>query len=137
MAKKLGGSRIFRPVTKDSLRILNSIIPYIHTNSRTANSDRLAIAILQKFFGPEWIENNILYDKTDKFLNVFGDTSLIRETHRVRRILLAEMLYNLQATKGFASCWREMYAGQIEPTYALFGSCKNDTSLGDRQGIGD
>jgi hypothetical protein len=117
MAKKQGGNRVSRTVTIDSIRILNRLIPYRASESITARSDKLAIAVLQKFFGPEWIERHIAKSRKG-FLRNDISTPETRETCRMRRVLLAEMLYNLQIVDGFASCIDELVGGQIESTYA-------------------
>ena len=82
----------------------------------TARSDKLSIAVLQKIFGPEWIEDHI---KAQKGFLVCDNTSPeIRETRRMRRIVLAEMLCNFQDMEGVHACFVDLYGGQIESTYA-------------------
>jgi hypothetical protein len=116
MAKKLRSKRVFPRVTLESLRILNRLIPYRPSETITARSDKLAIAVLQKFLGPDWIEKHILKSKAG-FLRDDVSTSQIKETLRMRRVVLAEMLYNLQKIKGFHSCLVELSGDQVESTY--------------------
>ena len=78
MLKKRRGQRIFPNVTIESLRILNGLIPFRMSETITARSDKLSIAVLQKIFGPEWIEDHI---KAQKGFLVCDNTSPeIRET---------------------------------------------------------
>jgi hypothetical protein len=117
MAKKRRIERVFPTITIDSIRILNRLIPFRMTESITARSDKLAIAVLQKFFGPDWIRDHIEASRRG-FLRVDNTTPEIRETQRMRRMMLAEILYNLQKIKGFTSCLVDLYTGQIESSYA-------------------
>jgi hypothetical protein len=116
MAKKRRSKREFPHVTLESLRILNRLIPYRPSETITARSDKLATAVLQKFLGPDWIEKHITKSKTGYLRNDVS-TPKVHETHRMRRIVLAEMLYNLQGVKGFRSCLVELAGGQVESTY--------------------
>ena len=106
-------------MTSDSLSILNKLIPYRNTATVTCNSDKLATAVLQKFFGVDWLSRYVYSGKYSSFLSVDGDSSEEAAKQEMRRILLAEMLYNLQDRKGFSSVWLEMSGGQIESTYAV------------------
>jgi hypothetical protein len=72
---------------------------------------------LQKFFGPDWIRDHIEAPARG-FLRADNTTLEIRETQRMRRMMLAEMLFNLQKINGFKSCLVNLYGGQIESTYA-------------------
>jgi hypothetical protein len=117
MARNRRIERVFPTIAIDSIRILNNLIPFRMTESITARSDKLAIAVLQKFFGPDWIRDHIGVS-TRGFLRSDNATPEIRETQRMRRIMLAEMLFNLQKIKGFKSCLVDLYGGQIESTYA-------------------
>jgi hypothetical protein len=118
MSEKRDNKRPFPAVTYAEIWRLNSLIPDRIFESPSARSDKLAVAYLQKVFGPDWIERHITAPKKDGFLSYNDSTPLIRETRRMRRILLMEMLYNLAHIKGFRSCLEEMAAGQVESTYA-------------------
>jgi hypothetical protein len=117
MARKPYGRRVFPDVSFDSIRILNSLIPFRMSQSITARSDKFAIAVLQKFLGVDWLNTHIRYS-SDGFLRCETRDESLREVLRMRRITLAEMLFNLQKMGGFRSCLVELYGGQIEPTYA-------------------
>jgi hypothetical protein len=69
----------------------------------TSRSDKLAIANLNKVLGPEWIERYIKLPKRG-FLRCEKNDTTLRETTRMRRIALSEMLFNLQDIPGFESC---------------------------------
>src|SRR5947209_18042944 len=108
MVKSRGGSQIYgKRVNLESIRLLNGLIPYRNYESITARSDKLAIAVLNKFMGSDWIEKHIANSKKG-FLRDDNSTPARREIQRMRRVLLAEMLYNLQYKPGFDSCWGEL-----------------------------
>jgi hypothetical protein len=117
MAKQQSSKRVFPEVTLDSIRTLNRLIPFRVSESVTARSDKLAKAVLMKLFGPEWIAKHVERSRKG-FIREGGSTVLLLETHRMRRIMLAEMLFNMQRIPGFRSCLVDLYSGQIEPTYA-------------------
>jgi hypothetical protein len=121
VAQKQRSKRVFRRVDCETISRLNELIPYNKFHSVTCNSDKLAIAIMQKFFGEEWIERHIMEARKATFLNKVGsDYELIQK--EMRRILLAEMMYNLQDKDRFVLCWRDIYSGdmsQIESSYAV------------------
>ena len=75
MAQKRRSKRIVS-VSLDSLRVLNNLIPYRLTESHSARADKLAIAVLQKFFGPEWIEEYVSSVSKDRFLQLDFSTPL-------------------------------------------------------------
>ena len=50
MAKKQESKRVIQRVTKESLVTLDSLIPYRLSDTVTINSEKLGIAVLQKFF---------------------------------------------------------------------------------------
>jgi hypothetical protein len=118
MAKKRLRKRVFPIITFEDIKRLNSLIPERRFESPSARSDKLAKAYLQKLFGVDWCDEHITASKRDNFLSENESTELLRETRRMRRILLMEMLYNLRPIKGFHSCLEEMAGGQIESTYA-------------------
>lgn len=134
MAQKRRSKRIVS-VSLDSLRVLNNLIPYRLTESHSARADKLAIAVLQKFFGPEWIEEYVSSVSKDRFLQLDFSTPLARETSRMRRILFAEMLYNLQHVKEFHTCVTEIAGGQIESTYAALDVARMITTMAVDKGI--
>ncbi len=117
MVKKRRGGRVFPRVTIESVRILNSLIPFRMSETITARSDKLAIAVLTKFFGPDWVQDHLMTSKRG-FLRCDDNTPRLRETQRMRRIMLSEMLFNFQKIEGFETCLVDLYAGQIESTYA-------------------
>lgn len=117
MAKQQGGTRVFPTVTLDSIRLLNQLIPFRSSESITARSDKLAKAVIIKFLGPEWFRKHIEMSRVG-FLRDDNSTPLLREQQRMRRIVLGEMLFNMQKIPGFKSCVTDLYQGQIESTYA-------------------
>jgi Tfp pilus assembly protein PilV len=117
VAKERGCKRDFPEVTIDWIRRINRLIPYRQFESITARSDKLAIAILQRFFGPEWSNRHVETSRSG-FIRMDNSDPARQETQRMRRIMLVEMLYNFQRTRGFRSCLKEMAGGQIESTYA-------------------
>src|SRR5215467_5672180 len=98
MAKQRRGKRPFQLVTIDWIRNVNRLILHRSYESISARSDKLAIAILAKFLGYDWIKKHVETSRTG-FLRNDETTPLRRETQRMRRVLLAEMLYNLQVMK--------------------------------------
>jgi hypothetical protein len=82
----------------------------------TARSDKFSIAVLQKIFGPDWIEDHI--NAPRGFITCDNTSHEVRETRRMRRITLAEMRCNFQEMEGFRSCLIDLYGGQIESSYA-------------------
>jgi len=123
MAEKRKGTKISPRVTTDSLRTLDSLIPFRQHEPATSRAYKLSKAVLQKFVGPDWIEQHIDRAKSG-YLGFRDDPPQARETHYMRTILLAEMLYNLQKIKNFDWCLRELVAGQVEATYAALEICR-------------
>src|ERR1700730_4337556 len=117
MVEKRRGKRVFPRVTVDSLRILDRLIPFRQHEPLTLRAYKLSKAVLQKFVGSDWIEAHIEKAKVG-YLKFTDDPPKARETHYMRTIVLAEMLYNLQRVKNFDSCLRELAAGQVEEAYA-------------------
>lgn len=70
-----------------------------------------------RFLGLDWVEKHITKSRRG-FLRDDYSTPLRRETRRMRRVLLGEMLYNLQVVTGFVSVLGELAGGQIESAYA-------------------
>jgi hypothetical protein len=98
---------------------MNNLIPP-RLESPTARAYKLALAALTHVFGPEWRDNNIFQARRGFLRNVTGtNTPLERETHFMRIILLAEMIWNLQDVNGFDACISQMVDGnQTEFVYA-------------------
>jgi hypothetical protein len=117
MAKKRARKRRFPRVDLDTVRRFNRLIRDRVSETVSARSDQLAIAVLRKFLGQDWIEKHV-GSKTPGFLNLSGKTPLEIESRRMRRVALAEMLFNLQKISGFDSCVENLADGQIESTYA-------------------
>jgi hypothetical protein len=118
MVKKRKRGKVLPVIMEDSVRRINRLIPDRRFESPWARSDKLAIACLNKVFGPDWVSRHITASKKDEFLSCNDSTPEVRETRRMRRIMLAEMLYNLKIAKGFNSCIEKLYTGQVESTYA-------------------
>jgi hypothetical protein len=95
MARMSYVDKIFPNVNIDSIRILNSLIPFRMGESITARSDKLAIAVLQKFLGSDWIRDHI-QRSVGGFIRSDNSNDELREIQRMRRIMLAEMLFNMQ-----------------------------------------
>jgi hypothetical protein len=81
----------------------------------SSRSDTLAIEIFRRFLGSEWLDQHV--NTAKGFLRKDIATPSV-ETLRMRRIMLAEMLYNFQNTRGFHNCLTELAAGQVESAYA-------------------
>jgi hypothetical protein len=112
-------SKLVPRLSEQWLRNMNNLIPP-RLESPTARAYKLALAALTRVFGPEWRDNNILQARSGYLRNVTGaNTPLERETHFMRIILLAEMIWNLQDVYGFDACISQMSDGnQIESVYA-------------------
>src|SRR5262249_45139750 len=117
MAEKRRGKRILPRVTVDSLRTLDGLIPFRQHEPQTSRAYKLSKAVLEKFVGSDWINHHIDKAKSG-YLRFRTDPPQARETHYMRTILLAEMLYNLQKIENFDCCLHELVAGQVESTYA-------------------
>jgi hypothetical protein len=102
-------------VTLDEIRRAHSLIPQRRFETISARSDKLALEVIRRFLGVDWIAEHITAGKG--FLRNDRSTAVI-ETLRMRRIVLSEMLYNFQDTKGFHNCLAELRAGQVESAYA-------------------
>jgi hypothetical protein len=117
MAKKRRRKAVFPVVTLEWIRGINRLIPFRPSESITARSDKLAITILTKYFGRHWIEQHIDPATKTTFLKCDDSTATIREQQRMRRVVLAEMLFNLQNVNGFYSLLVKMLKGDVESTY--------------------
>jgi hypothetical protein len=102
-------------VTLEQIRRVNSLIPQRRFETISGRSDKLAIEVIRRFLGADWIAEHITSGKG--FLRDDKSTAAI-ETLRMRRIVLGEMLYNFQSATGFRNCWTELRAGQVESAYA-------------------
>jgi hypothetical protein len=78
------------------------------------------MAALTKVFGADWRDENIFHARTGFLKNVTdANTPLEQETHKIRIVLLAEMIWNLQDMPNFEACASQMYdRDKIESTYA-------------------
>ncbi|UFZ01514.1 hypothetical protein LQG66_19500 [Bradyrhizobium ontarionense] len=101
----------------DRIRVINRLIPYRISESIVARSDKLATAVLRLFFGQDWIDQHIIDTPKASFLSEIEAPEALRERQRMRRIILAEMLFNLQKVEGFRSVWTKMLNGDVESTY--------------------
>jgi hypothetical protein len=119
MAKKRRRRARFPRVDIDKVRRFNRLIPDRMSQTISARSDQLCIAVLRAFLGQEWIERHVESTRPG-FLNMSGQTLDGRERRVMRRVALAEMLFNLQNIPGFDSCLEKLAAGDIEATYAVF-----------------
>jgi hypothetical protein len=88
--------------------------------SPTDRAYKLGMAALIKVFGVDWRDQNIFHARTGFLKNVTdANTPLERETHKIRIVLLAEMIWNLQDMPHFNACASQMYDREkIESTYA-------------------
>lgn len=86
------------------------------------------------FLGQNWIDEHITRSRAG-FLCLDTTTPATEERQRMRRILLAEMLYNLQDVEGFSSCFGLLSDGQIESTYAVLDIARIVLALGTDKGI--
>jgi hypothetical protein len=120
MAKKRRSKKDFPEITFEEIKRVNRLIPDNRFESITARTDKLAIWFLQKMFGADWIAEHVMNSKQDDFLSCSNATPQIRETRRIRRIMLMETIYNLKTKKGFRSCLEKLKGGQIESTFAVF-----------------
>ena len=117
MARKRKRKRTRPAVTLDKIRRFNRLIPYRVSESIVARSDKLAIAVLRDFFGQDWIDHYIYGSAKSKFLTCIESPDEDRERQRMRRVVLTEMLFNLQTIKGFQCVRSKMQEGDIESTY--------------------
>jgi hypothetical protein len=102
-------------VTLDEIRRVHSLIPQRRFETISARSDKLAIEVIRKFLGTDWIAKHITFGKG--FFRDDKSTAAIASL-RMRRVVLGEMLYNFQGAKGFRNCWTELRADQVESAYA-------------------
>ena len=79
--------------------------------------------MLRWYFGDNWLKKYIYNTRSETFLNQIGSIDVL-ERKRLRRIFLAEILYNLQEVRNFALCWDELYSGKIESAYAVLYMAK-------------
>src|SRR5260370_20266217 len=98
MAEKRRGKQIPPRVTVDSLRTLDRLIPFRQHEPPMSRAYKLSRAVLQKFVGSDWIDQHIDKAKSG-YLRFRDDPPQARQTHYMRTIVLAEMLYNLQKIK--------------------------------------
>jgi hypothetical protein len=118
VARKRRRKRLFPQIDRGFIRRINELIPPRFSESITARSDKLAIAILTRVFGADWRDRHVNTVNKNAFLGVRDDDIKVRETRRMRRITLAEMIYNLQRVKGFNCCLEQLADGEVESTYA-------------------
>src|SRR5579872_3418297 len=59
MARKRRSKRVFPEVTWEAIGTLARLVSIHPGESPTARSDRLAKAVLQKFFGADWLERHV------------------------------------------------------------------------------
>jgi hypothetical protein len=104
-------------ITLDRIQRLNRLIPHRISESIVARSDKLAIAVLGLFFGQDWIDQHVNGSAKSKFLTCIESPDKDRERQRMRRVILAEMLFNLQKVKGFQCVRSKMQEGDMEATY--------------------
>jgi|SRR6266481_743082 len=95
MIKNFSRQRVFPKIDFNSIETLNNLIPPRISDSPTARSDKIAKAVLQKVFGSDWMSKHV-ETRRGGFLSGDGTDPLPRETKRMRRITLAEMLYNTE-----------------------------------------
>src|ERR1700674_711382 len=112
-------SRPVNRLTETWLRNTNNlIIP--RPESPTDRAYKLGMAVLTQVFGVDWRDENIFHARSGFLRNVTdANTPLERETHKIRIVLLAEMIWNLQDMPYFEACASQMYdRDKIESTYA-------------------
>jgi hypothetical protein len=101
------------------LRATDNLIPP-RIESPVDRAYKLGLAILTHVFGVDWRDANVFRARKGFLKNVTGaNTPLEREIHKMRIVLLAEMILNLQDMPGFETCINRMHdSDQIESTYA-------------------
>jgi hypothetical protein len=106
-------------ITNTWLRATDSLIPP-RIESPVDRAYKLGLAILTHVFGVDWRDANI-FRALDRVLEECDRRKhpLEREVQKMRIVLLAEMILNLQDMPGFGACINQMHdRDQIESTYA-------------------
>jgi hypothetical protein len=106
-------------ITDNWLQSTDNLIPP-RIESPVDRAYKLGLAILTHVFGVDWRDANIFHARKGFLKNVTdANTPLEREIHKVRIVLLAEMILNLQDVPGFNACVSQMLNRDlIESTYA-------------------
>jgi hypothetical protein len=112
-------SQTTQRLTETWLRNTSNLIPS-RPESPVDRAYKLSLAALTKVFGVDWRDANIFQTRKGFLKNVTdANTALEREIHKVRIVLLAEMIWNLQDIPDFDACVAQMYdRDAIESTYA-------------------
>jgi hypothetical protein len=111
-------STLLPRLTEGWLRRINNLLVHRQFDSPTFRAYKLSMSSLNKVLGHEWVRANIT-DARRGYLRNDRSTPLARETHFMRIVLLAEMIWNLQDIDGFDACLVQMLSeSKIESTYA-------------------
>jgi hypothetical protein len=110
---------IINRITDNWLQSTDNLIPP-RIESPVDRAYKLGLAILTHVFGVDWRDANIFHARKGFLKNVTdANTPLEREIHKMRIVLLAEMILNLQDVPGFNACVSQMLNRDlIESTYA-------------------
>jgi hypothetical protein len=101
------------------IKYLEGLIP-LHLDEQS-KAFGLASGVLRAYLGGEWLERHVVSDGHKKgFLSIDDSDPYNGEKSFLRLIDLAETLYNLQYTLGFAECLYRMRQGDIEGSLAEF-----------------
>jgi hypothetical protein len=74
--------------------------------------------VIKYCFGRDWLDEHLDPEGPDGFLRQMPDDEAAQNMQAYRILDLAELLFNLQDTDGFANCIERMKNGDIEGTYA-------------------
>jgi hypothetical protein len=102
-------------VTVDEVQRLKALLQGRRFQAVSARSDTLAVEVIRRFLSTDWVDEHI--STARGFLKADLSTLAV-ETQRMRRIMLAEMLFNFQKLQGFHNCLTELEAGNVESAYA-------------------
>jgi hypothetical protein len=106
-------------ITESMLRDTLAAFPAAIRANRVDESFCLAVAILEHFFGEDWLNKYVTPDTAKpNFLKIDESDQTRIDLTALRAIDLAEVLYNLQLVPGFDECVAKMRTGDIEGTYA-------------------
>jgi hypothetical protein len=95
-------------ITDSWLRTTDELIPP-RIEAPVDRAYKLGLAILTHVFGVNWRDANIFHAREGFLKNVTdANTPLEREVHKMRIVLLAEMILNLQDVPGFDACVGQM-----------------------------
>ena len=126
-------------ITDSWLRATDNLIPP-RIESPLDRAYKLGLAILTQVFGVDWRDANVFHARKGFLKNVTGaNTPLEREIHKMRIVLLAEMILNLQDMPGFETCINRMHDNaRIESTYAELeiARLQSDVAFAFRQPTG-